>query len=253
MTLSRALAGAVLTIFIGAGCTSTTTATPAAASGDGGTATGPEQDKGIDPGSGTASPIPGQGTEKNPYGVAYPTANLGYTARAGTRAGNIIRNYKFLGYRDGDPSKGTEVISLADYFDPDMKAISLIHFSAGALWCPPCNEEAKALVPIIPTLKAKKVVVIQAIIEGNERGTGSTPADLDEWQKRHSVNYTIFLDPEQGNLGQFFDAAAIPWNALIDARSMELLTSGTGYNPKMDEEYTTWLAWIAKNPAQAVQ
>ena len=124
-----------------------------------------------------------------------------------------MRNYKFLGYRDGDPSKGTTVISLADYFDPDMKTTKLIHFSAGALWCPPCNEEAKALVPLVPRLKEKKVIIIQALIEGDARGTGSTLDDLNVWQKRHSVNFTLFLDPEQGNLGQFFDAAAVPWNA----------------------------------------
>ena len=245
MTLTRVVGGAVFSLLLAGGCSSSTT--PAT--------TAPAQDKGIDPGAGTETPSPvaGQGTEVNPYGKPYPTSNLGYQARAGSRAGNIMRNYKFLGYRDGDPSKGTTVISLADYFDPEMKTTKLIHFSAGALWCPPCNEEAKALVPLVPALKEKKIIVIQAIIEGDARGTGSTIADLDVWQKRHSVNYTVFLDPEQGNLGQFFDAAAIPWNGLIDGRSMELLSSGVGYNPKIQEEYTTWTKWIDANPAQPVQ
>jgi hypothetical protein len=195
----------------------------------------------------------GQGTELNKYGQPYPTKNLGYQARAGTRAGNIMRNYKFLGYVDGDPAKGKTVISLADLFDPEMRESKLIHFSAGALWCPPCNEEAKALVPLVPSLKQKKIKVIQALIEGDARGTGSTLPDLDVWQRRHSINYTLFLDPEQQNLGQFFDAAAVPWNGLIDARSMEILSSGVGYNPKMTEEYDRWSAWIDANPAQAVK
>ena len=215
--------------------------------------TGAPQDKGIDPGTGTPSPVPGQGTETNPYGVPYPTKNLGYQARAGNRPGSIMRNYKFLGYRDGDPSKGTTVISLADFFDPQTKENKVIHFSAGALWCPPCNEEAKALVPEIANLKTRKITVIQAIIEGNAQGTGSTLDDLNQWQKRHSVNFTIFLDPEQGNLGQFFQAAAIPWNAYLDARSMEVLESGVGYNPNQDTTYETWSKWIDANPAQAVQ
>ena len=245
MTLSRVVASAVFSLTLGLGCSSST----------GGGTTAPPQDKGIDPGdgTGTASPVAGQGTEVNPYGKPYPTKNLGYQARAGSRAGNIIRNYKFLGYRDGDPAKGTTVISLADYFDPEMKATKLIHFSAGALWCPPCNQEAEALVPLVPGLKAQKVIIIQALIEGDARGTGATIPDLDIWQKRHSINYTLFLDPEQGNLGQFFDAAAIPWNGLIDARSMELLTSGVGYNPKMTDEYKTWSTWIDANAAQAIQ
>jgi thiol-disulfide isomerase/thioredoxin len=251
MALSRLVpaVGTVATVLslLNGGCSSGSDNAPAT--------NAPAQDKGIDPGAGTgtASPVPGQGTEVNPYGVAYPTKNLGYQARAGNRPGSIMRNYKFLGYRDGDPSKGTTVISLADYFDPQMKANKVIHFSAGALWCPPCNEEATALVPEIAKLKTKKVTVIQAIIEGNTRGTGSTLVDLTDWQERHKVNFTIFLDPKQGNLGQFFEAAAIPWNAYLDARSMEVLASGVGYTPDQAAIYDSWSKWIDENPAQAVK
>lgn len=247
MTLSRLVTGSLFAVFAvlagTAGCSSSSTpGTPAG-----------NQDRGIDPGEGTQSPVAGQGTEVNPYGEPYPTKNLGYTARAGTRSGNIMRNYKFLGYRDGDKSKGTTVISLADLYDPKMKSFKLIHFSAGALWCPPCNDEADVLVPLVPKLKEQKIVVIQALIEGDSRGSGSTLPDLDTWHTRHKVNYTLFLDPEQGNLGQFFDSAAVPWNALLDARSMEILQSGVGFNPKVQEEYDTWTKWIDANPAQAVK
>ena len=246
MALSRLVpvVGAVLSLLLGVGCSSSSTSSSPT----------PLQDKGIDPGAGTgtASPVPGQGTEVNPYGVAYPTKNLGYQARAGNRPGSIMRNYKFLGYRDGDRSK-TEVISMADYFDPEMKAHKVIHFSAGALWCPPCNAEAEALVPEIAGLKTKKVTVIQAIIEGDARGSGSTADDLNVWQQRHKINFTIFLDPQQGNLGQFFEAAAIPWNAYLDARSMEVLESGVGYNSDQASTYEMWSKWIDANPAQAVK
>jgi thiol-disulfide isomerase/thioredoxin len=248
MRLSTVLSGAVFTVFLGVGCSSSST-TPAT------TGPAPAQDKGVDPGTG-ATPTPagvGQGTEVNPYGVAYPTANLGHDGRAGARAGRIIRNYTFLGSRAGDPSKGATVVSLADFFDPEMKTVKLIHFSAGAIWCPPCNQEADVLVPMVPGLKDKKVFVIQALIEGAARGTGSVLTDLDVWQKKHKINYTIFLDPEQQNLGQFFDAAAIPWNSIIDARSMEILSSGVGYNPQISDEYDTWLKWIDANPPQATK
>jgi len=247
MALSRLIpvAGAVLSVLLGVGCSSSSSSSASV--------TAP-QDKGIDPGAGTgtASPVPGQGTEVNPYGVAYPSKNLGYQARAGNRPGSIMRNYKFLGYRNGDTSK-TVVISLADYFDPDLKEHKVIHFSAGALWCPPCNEEAEALVPEIAGLKAKKVTVIQAIIEGDARGSGSTADDLNVWQQRHKINFTIFLDPKQGNLGQFFEAAAIPWNGYLDARSMEVLESGVGYNTDQAAVYDKWSKWIDANPAQAIK
>lgn len=255
MRLSRLLASGsfsalvALSAFTAGGCSSSSN-TPA-------TNTPPEQDPGLDPGTGGTTAPPGgdgQGTEVNPYGKGYPTKNLGYQPRAGTRAGSIMRNYKFLGWRDGDPAKGTTVISLADLFDPEMREHKLISFSAGALWCPPCNDEAKLLVPMIAELKTRKVTVIQAIIEGGTRGTGSTLEDLGVWQKRHNVNYTLFLDPDQRNLGQFFEAAAIPWNALIDARSMEILTSGVGVNlNELPNDFVRWSKWIDENPAQVVQ
>lgn len=246
MSLSKVslAASLVVTLAAGIGCGSTTIA-PDTTPVDRGVEPGPKQQPG-------APPV-AKGTEVNPYGKPYPTTNLGYFARAGGRPGNIIRNYKFLGYRDGNPSKGTTVISLADLYDPEMKTNTLIHFSAGALWCPPCNDEAAATVPLVPDLKARKIIIIQAIIEGSARGTGSTLADLDTWQARHKVNYTLFTDPEQQNLGQFFDAAAIPWNAMIDARSMELLQAGTGFGgiEANQADYTKWTKWIAENPAQA--
>jgi hypothetical protein len=210
------------------------------------------QDRGLDPGQGTGG-TGGAGNEANPYGKTYPTANIGYQARAGQRPGNIIRNYKFLGYVDGDSSKGLTTVSLADFYDPEMRQYKIVHFTAGALWCPPCNQEADVIVPLIPGLKEKKVGYIQAIIEGDVRGTGSVQSDLDIWKDRHKINYTFFLDPEQQNLGQFFDAAAIPWNANLDARSMEILSSEVGFSPDSTNDFDTWLKWVDEHPAQPVQ
>jgi hypothetical protein len=36
------------------------------------------------------------------------------------------------------------------------------------------------------------------------------------------------LDPGNKNLGVFYDAAALPWNANINAKTMEILQAGTG-------------------------
>ncbi len=224
----------------------------------GSTGAGTPQDRGVDPGQPAATtpetPAAGEGSEVNPYGKPYPTQNLGYQPRAGSRAGSVMRNYKFLGYRDGDPAKGKTVVSLAELFDPELRMSKLISFSAGSLWCPTCNNEAEFLVPLVTSLKAKKVTVIQAIVEGGARGTGSTLTDLDVWQKRHQVNYTLFLDPEQRSLGQFFEAGAVPWNALIDARSMEILASGVGFSAsQLTDDIERWSKWVDENPAQVVK
>ena len=205
------------------------------------------QDKGVDP----VGDQPGAGTENNPYGVAYPLQNQGYKPRAGDLPGNVIPNFKFLGHR-GDLS-ALSTISLADLFDPEMRQYKLIHFVASARWCNPCVEEMKATLPVLPQLKEKKIIVIQALTEGATRGKGSTPADLLAWIKQFPIptaDLPVFLDPDVKTLGQFFDAAAIPWNADIDARTMELLSAGVGYSQKWIASSEQWLSWIDSHPTK---
>ena len=228
------------------GCSSSQTV-----QGPGGTGPTGTVDKGVDPGTGQE---PGAGTDKNPYGVAYPTTNVGYQARKGTTPGNIIKNYKFLGHR-GDTGQ-LITLSMADFFDPQVKQYKIIRFLASARWCNPCVQETKAMLPLLPELKDKKVLVIQAITDGLIQGKGATPSDLLAWIKTFPIptaDLPVMLDPEVKNLGQFFDAAAIPWNGVIDARSMEILESGVGYNPKIMEEVDRWVSWVDANPPQQVQ
>ena len=52
--------------------------------------------------------------------------------------------------------------------------------------------------------------------------------DLDGWIATFKSPYTHWLDPGNANLGPFYDRSALPWNANIDATTMEILTSGTG-------------------------
>src|SRR4051794_13052838 len=68
-------------------------------------------------GTGTSNPAPPQdmglvapGGDTNPTGVSYPTANVGYNARKGNKPGNVINNYKFLGYPNSDISKGLQPV-----------------------------------------------------------------------------------------------------------------------------------------------
>lgn len=168
--------------------------------------------------------------DKNPDGVPYPTDNVGPNARSGNRAGNRIANYKFLGYPDGDTSKGLQPVSLASYFDPTGKRYKLLHINASGSWCPHCKAEMKAVVPIANELAARKVAWLLSLAEGPTPGKPSKQADLDEWVAEFKPPYTHVLDPGNKNLGPFYDAAQLPWNANISAKTMEILSSGTGAN-----------------------
>lgn len=183
------------------------------------------QDRGIEgPGQSAASTAP----DTNPKGDPYPTDNIGTNARRGNVPGNRIQNFKFLGYPDGDKSQGLQPVSLAQYYDPTGEKYKLIHIQASGLWCGPCRNEASIVSKMGETLAERKVVWLMSIAEGGTPGVASTQKDMDTWLFQFKAPYTHVLDPANQNLGAFYDRAAIPWNANINAMTMEILSSETG-------------------------
>lgn len=210
----------------------------------------PQQDKGLsqDPGSTpqvTASDV-------NPYGVAYPTTNIGHNARKGSIPGNVMQNFKLVGYKNADQksltTKGTLTgVSLADFYDPDQKLnIKVIHISVASVWCGPCNEETDETAQVAASLRDQGVVFFQALNDGPVQGTGATKTDLDTWLGSHKVNFTDLLDPDLSAFGEFFDAAAVPFNANLDARSMEILSAGVGAPPDVSKDVLDWVKWVGQ-------
>jgi hypothetical protein len=187
--------------------------------------------------AGSTIATPTSGHDANPDGVPYPSSAAGYghTPRAGAHPGSIIENFKFLGYPNADKSQGLQTISLADYYDPCNKRFKVLHLSVAGVWCVPCNEETSALVAAKTTLDAEHVVLLQALDDGPTMGVPATLSDLNYWVADHTLNFTEMLDPGLHNLGGFFDAAAIPWNADIDPRTMELLDSTVGFSDVASE------------------
>lgn len=192
-------------------------------------------------------------SDVNPDGIPYPTANLGQDPRSGSHPGNIMRNFKFVGYKT---TQGTVVtaddnlkaVSLADFFDPKQThGYKVMHVTVSSVWCQPCNQETTEMVAAATDLASKGVLFVQALADGPAIGTGATVGDLDQWVKKHGVNFTQLLDPALKNFGPFFDAAAVPFNANVDLRSMEILTAGTGAPPDIAADVTRWVNWVNSN------
>ena len=219
-------------------------------------------------------------TDQNVFGVCYPTDDIGTGSRsnfgANGASGQRIANFAFTGYLASDTSLvapgSPEAIHLAHFYNPTLAAIpnaiggvpvKLIHLTVAAVWCGPCNEEtdfisggnwtgantngasfAKELAPL-------GVVFIQALSDGPVFGTGATLTDLAGWIGRHQSDFTEMLDPNVQNLGVFFDSASVPFNMNIDARSMEILSSETGFETTMNETIKNQvLPWIDSHPAK---
>ena len=199
----------------------------------------PEQDTGLEgEGQETAAP------DTNPDGVAYPTENIGTSTRSGSRAGNRMANYKFLGYPDGNPANGLQPMSLAQFYDPEGKTYKLIHIQASGVWCVYCQKETEVVVPLKQKFEERKVVWLVSLAEGPTQGTPSKQKDLDGWIAEFKSPYPHVLDPGNKNLGVFYDAAALPWNANINAKTMEILQAGTGAHTTEESILTELDEWL---------
>jgi hypothetical protein len=102
------------------------------------------------------------------------------------------------------------------------------------------------IAPIADEVKAKGIVLLATVAEGKTGGTPSVQADLDTWLGiAKNPKYTIALDPGNKNLGVFYTAAALPWNAWVDPRTMEILEAHQGSDmPTTDAARKIFDSWL---------
>lgn len=207
---------------------------------------------------GGGSTLQSSGHDVNPYGAPYPTPSSGYghVPRNGSTPGSILQNFKFYGFVGGtvpSPDK-MSIVSLADFYDPCVKTYKMIHLTAAAVWCGPCNQETDAIVMAQSDLKSKGVVVLQVLFDGATMGTPVYQTTLESWIRLHGSNFTELLDSElvDPNLGGFFNTGYIPWNADVDPRTMELLTSTDGFSGSIDTDLAPGLNDVAGAPGYPV-
>jgi hypothetical protein len=72
--------------------------------------------------------------------------------------------------------------------------------------------------------------------------------DLNYWVNNHKSNFTEVMDPGLTNFAGFFNAAAVPWNADIDVRTMEIIDASVGYAGDVDTELQPALAALPAQP-----
>lgn len=207
-------------------------------------------------GTGVARGTESAALELNPYGVSYPTEGIGTRARArrAEGAGDKMKNFKFQGYPDGIAANGLKPMKLADYYDPEVRNnVKLIHFQASGTWCVYCRQESIETAPKIQAWRDKGVVYVLSMAEGASSGVPAEVKDLDKWLVNHNLVTPAWLDSGNQQLGVFYEAAAMPWNATVDATTMEIIDSHMGFEGvgPLEANFTKWIAEIDKRtPAQ---
>ena len=209
----------------------------------------------------------GGGGDDNPYGVPYPTTNIGHRARS-TTPGQQMQNFKFLGWPNASQGSPTSYsgpfvpVALSDFYDPLGQKYKLIHLSVAGVWCGPCNLETVTLTAAAGALAKEGVVIVQALTEGPTPGVAALLGDMKGWMPAHMaatvdgfsvgargpIDYNMVIDPEGNDLGVFFTEAAIPWAADLDARTMEILDQGVGYDPNTQSTIEGYLKWVETHP-----
>jgi hypothetical protein len=199
-----------------------------------GTGTTPGEDTGVAPTEDTGT-VPTEDTtpveEDTTPALEYPPAPYGL------KVGNIFPNFAFKGYKQG-VGEWTDMTML-DHYDPDgSRGVTGIYFVVTAQWCPPCNTEADHL-PLwwTTSYKDRGARVLSAVIEDSTHKP-ATQLTVDQWVKRHKINFDIMLDSASDSLPKV-GTVGLPYNYLIDPRTMKVVRIIQGIDPAVSTGCTS--------------
>jgi hypothetical protein len=194
------------------------------------------------------------GHDANPDGVPYPTANIGTHARSGDLPGNVIANLTFQGYPQSDASKGLQTVSMADYYDPTAKDRKVLYLSAAASWCVNCDEASDEAVAVASKYRAMGAVFVEVLVNGTTPEYGPSLGELDAWVGKHKTapDITVLVDVRARRMAPL-GVTNVPWSALVDTRTMEILHSTLGAPDDVGAYVQIGLDWVNSHPPSVEQ
>lgn len=162
---------------------------------------------------------------------------------SGTRKGDLVENYSFIGFSDPDsfckPAKDRVIDfntkiqrSFGDWYLPPAncpdKKKKLLWVTVSAGWCPPCIEEIRTTMTEIKNGSfPPEVDVVDILFENGDQSPVTEEWAKTEWVSRVGLNYTLLLDPSF-KMGKYFDRESVPFNLLVDLSNMKILFAQTG-------------------------
>ncbi len=185
--------------------------------------------------------------------LAYPAAPWGI------KKGAVIKNYKFVGFPNPSLVKNaTDLIELAQFYNPhaddptympaspaeddrlfppgsphgegNPKPKALV-IDAAAVWCGPCNQEAKTTLPPLH-LKYKPMggEFFLVLTDGPTQGVAATQKHLVSWSTKYKVDFPAAISPAL-EIAEVFSDNAYPTNMIINTRNMVIVQVIAGVPP----------------------
>jgi hypothetical protein len=195
------------------------------------------------PGSGGTEVDPG---EAPPY-VAGTGASAPYPAGPyGIAVGSVIEDYEFQGLPNSlVDADNLQTIRLSDFYNPTGADVfppgspygegqpkpKALLVNVGAVWCGPCNFEAKNIFPPrYAEFQPQGGEFLFALVDGPEPGVPAEEKHLEGWAKKYDLDYPCVLDPPY-KLGALFESDGFPANTIIDTRTMAIKVALTASPP----------------------
>ncbi|MSP60407.1 MAG: hypothetical protein EXR72_08705 [Myxococcales bacterium] len=154
----------------------------------------------------------------------------------GKKTGDTLGDFASAGYRlspqetDSSNLMWDTTIRLANYHN--NKQCKCLLITMGARWCGPCKQEQPKLVQAVDS--DPEFCVMGVLQEGNSMAPASRN-DVDAWTATFHQNFFV----TQGNIGTSNILKAqggtigLPFNLIVDPRSMEILEIVQGYDPQI--------------------
>jgi thiol-disulfide isomerase/thioredoxin len=128
---------------------------------------------------------------------AYPDGPAG---PYGVAQGEVLPNLELAGHVNlGAPFTRASEYPWKRFTFDDLhksgKKLALVFFPA--IWCGPCDWNARALDPFVAPFDTRETVVIEIVVDGAAPDVYPNRAAIGRWVDQTAVSYTTLVDPEE--------------------------------------------------------
>ena len=175
----------------------------------------------------------------------------------GTQLNDVVENHKFLGFMDPNYfcKKSQDVVQddtkkvPLDFDiwhlppkDCPTKPKKLLWVMVSAGWCAPCVQKIKEVMAQYRIGALNPDLALMDILFETDKRRPATEAFGKIWAKHTGMTFPLALDPEF-KMGKYFSREAVPFNMLIDLKTMKIFYRQTGSNmPQMAKKVAEFFA-----------